>query len=81
MPAQPICSQATVTRRKIDTTWTANDLYISWMSETMKTMMHSNHGQLMTTKWDKLELAHDSSVESSSEVVKKIFATSCKSTL
>ena len=29
----------------------------------------SKYGQLMTTTWNKLELAHDSSVESSSEVV------------
>ena len=41
----------------------------------------SKYGQLMTTKWNKLELAHDSSVESSSEVVKKLFDTSCKSNL
>lgn len=41
----------------------------------------SKYGQLMTTKWNKVELPHDGSVESSSEVVKQLFDTSCKSTL
>ena len=54
---QLMCSQGSVTRRKIDTTWAANDVCIKWTSEMMKIMIHWNHRQLNGITWNWLMLA------------------------